>query len=324
MSNLKSKIIAKYNSNSSSIHIAVFIGGMSKERQISLSSGKEVVKELSKMNYKLTVIDVGFDIYELLKEIKPDMVFNSLHGTYGEDGCIAGLLEIMGIPYTGSGVLASSLAFDKLISQNLIRKHNITCPKRIIVKKGEYFAEDPIARPYIIKPTNQGSSVGVMTIFEGDNISINDYKFEYGDIAVVEEFIKGQEIHVAILNNEAVGTLETRPLKRRFYDSESKYSEGMTEHICPANLSRENNLKVMSLGEKIHKLFGCRGATRAEFIYDPQKDEFYFLEINTHPGMTPLSILPEICEKHGIDFSSLLYKLIDGVLVQDVREKIQN
>jgi D-alanine-D-alanine ligase len=313
--NNKSKIISDITVNSDkALHVLVLMGGLSAEREVSLISGEAVAKKLIEMGYQVTSVDVGRDISEILMSVKPDVAFNALHGTYGEDGCIQGMLEIMDIPYTHSGVFTSAIAMDKIQSQNLFMMHNIDCPERVVIKKNTDYAKHPLKKPYIIKPANEGSSFGIMTVFEDDTHSAHDYQFEYGDLAIVETFIQGKEINVAIIGQKAIGTLEIEFLKSKFYDFETKYQEGLSKHHCPARLSDENIEKILKISSKIANIIECRGISRAEFRFDEVNNKFYFLEINTHPGFTPLSIVPEIAAYHNISFSELLKILINEAL----------
>jgi D-alanine-D-alanine ligase len=297
------------------LHVALVYGGMSAEREPSLMSGKVVCDAMSKMTYRVTPIDMGSDIAQILQQIKPDVVFNALHGTFGEDGAFQGMLEILGIPYTNSGVLASALALDKVFSQQILVANGILCPKRIIINKGDDLSIEPIPKPYVIKPIDQGSSLGVEVIFPEDDYHLSNYEFPYGDSAILEEYISGQEIQVAILNKKAVGTLEIICLQdKRFNDYDCKYKPGFSKHICPANLSLEASASIMAEAEKIHKLLGCKGLSRAEFIYDPKQDKAYFIELNTHPGLTLLSSAPEIMANNGINFENFIEILINEAI----------
>ncbi len=296
-------------------HVLLLMGGMSPEREISLMSGKVVMDALSSMNYRVTPVDMGADIAEVVRTINPDVVFNALHGTFGEDGCVPGILEVLGIPYTHSGVLASSIALDKILSQKIFIASGIKCPKRVVVSKNDDLSEEPISRPYIIKPVDQGSSLGVEVVFAEDDYHLNQYDFAYGDKAIIEEYIEGQEIQVAVLNNKAVGTLEIIPLKgSRFNDYDCKYTEGYAKHVCPANVSDSANKKMLSIAENVHKLIGCKGITRAEFRYNKETDQAYFIEINTHPGLTLLSSAPDIIQRNGISFNKFIDILIKEAL----------
>lgn len=290
-------------------HIALIYGGMSAEREVSKSSGQGIEKALVEMGYRVTSIDMGADIAEVLTTIKPDLVFNALHGTYGEDGCLPGLLNMMRIPYTHSGVLASALAFDKVKSKEIFSAHQFSQAQSIRVSADMGYQEDPMPRPYVIKPINQGSSVGVELVFEGDAFQFSEYSFEYGDI-LVEEYIQGREMQVAVLNGEALGALEIQLINKRFYDYEAKYTEGFTKHLMPAPISESAYSCLMIEAEKAYRVLGCNGMARVEFIYQEDKNEFYILELNTHPGFTPLSICPEIANAVGISFHQLLEQMI--------------
>ncbi|AIL65024.1 D-alanine--D-alanine ligase B [Rickettsiales bacterium Ac37b] len=298
-----------------STHVVVLMGGISTERDISLSSATGIIESLKKLHYKVTPVDMGRDIAQVLLELKPDVVFNALHGGYGENGCIAGLLEILNIPYTHSGILASSIGMNKLQSINIFAQHGIKAAPHIIINKHSNLTIEPMKRPYVIKPISEGSSIGIHIVLEQDNFNIRDYDFPYGDEVLVEQYIPGQEIQVAIINNKAIGALEIIP-KGKFYDYQAKYTDGLTEHIIPASLSSVATQKVLSLAEKAHNALGCRGISRVEFRYNSKEgdDGFYILEINTHPGMTPLSIVPEIASYHGITYSDIVKFLVEDAL----------
>ncbi|MCZ6910170.1 MAG: D-alanine--D-alanine ligase, partial [Rickettsia endosymbiont of Ixodes persulcatus] len=256
-------------------HIALVAGGMSAEREISLVSSEGVSKALIELGYKVTFIDMGADIAVKLQEIKPDIVFNCLHGTYGEDGCLPGLLNIMRIPYTHSGVLSSALAFDKIHSRSWFLTNNINMAESIVINKSDNIKIDPMKRPYVIKPLTQGSSIGVKVIFEEDDFNFADYDFPYGDQVIIEQYIKGRELQVAVLNGKALGALEIKLLKNRFYDYETKYTEGFAEHLCPAPLPANLYEKLLIESEKIYKTMNCKGPARAEFILEDQTNKLY-------------------------------------------------
>ena len=291
-------------------HIALVAGGMSAERAVSLLSAECVSKALIEAGYGVTFIDMGADIAVKLQEIKPDIVFNCLHGTYGEDGCLPGLLNIMRIPYTHSGVLASSLAFNKVHSRGWFLANNINIAEGIFVNRSDNIKVDPIKRPYVIKPLTQGSSIGVEVIFKEDNFNFADYNFPYGDQVVIERYVKGRELQVAVLNGKALGVLEIKLLKNRFYDYETKYTEGFAEHLYPAPLLSDLYEKLLIKSEKIYKAMNCRGPVRVEFILEAETNRLFALEINTHPGITPLSIVPEIAAYVGINFTSLIEEIL--------------
>lgn len=299
----------------SNTHVAVLKGGLSAEREVSLVSGGACARALRELGYKVTEIDVGDDIANQLQKTKPDVVFNALHGRFGEDGCMQGLLELMRIPYTHSGVMASAIAMDKPMAKRVVEAVGIRCPKGAIFSKADMLKGDPIARPYVAKPANEGSSVGVNLVFEGDNFFFTEENWTHGESVLVEEYIPGREITVAVLNGKALGVTEIRP-KDGFYDYENKYTDGGAEHICPAPLAVAEAKEVMELAERAHQALGCRGLSRSDFRFDDTKGRgvFYFLEINTQPGMTPLSLSPELAAHAGIPFNNLV-----EMLIQDAR-----
>lgn len=287
-------------------HVAVLKGGWSAEREVSLSSGAACAKALRELGYNVTEIDVAPDIAEVLKREKPDVVFNALHGRYGEDGCIQGLLEILKIPYTHSGVMASSVAMDKPLAKVVFATVGLKVPVGKVMTGEELLKGEPMPRPYVVKPANEGSSVGVHIVREGDNRS---WVMGHGDSWLVEEYIEGREITVAVLDGKPLGVTEIRP-KSGFYDYENKYTDGKTEHLCPAPLTPKEYADVMQMALDAHNAIGCRGLTRSDFRYDGK--DFYILEINTQPGMTSLSLSPEIAASVGISFNQLVQKLVEG------------
>jgi D-alanine-D-alanine ligase len=299
-------------------HVVLLAGGMSSERYVSITSSVSVAKALIENGYMVTKVDPGADVGSVLLKLNPDLVFNCLHGTYGEDGCIPGLLNMMRIPYTHSGVLASSVSFNKLIMRQIFASQDaLKFADAIIVSKSDQIKVDPIQRPYVIKPLTQGSSVGVQIIFPSDEFNFSDYEFNYGDKILVEKYIKGKEIQVAVLNGKALGVLEIKVLKNRFYDYQTKYTEGYAEHIMPANLTPEKTKQALQLSEYVYKELGCNGIARAEFLYNEAEEQFYFLEINTHPGMTSLSICPEIAEHSGISFNDMIEQIISSAKYEE-------
>lgn len=293
-------------------HVLLIGGGMSSEREVSYMSCNGIVRSLIELGKEVTFVDMGEDIAAVLAKINPIVVFNGLHGTYGEDGCLSGLLNIMKIPYTGCGVLSSSIAFNKKKSLDVFKSNGIKTAKSIIVAKSEAIKHDPMARPYVIKPISQGSSVGVELVFPEDKFNFADYDFPYGEEILVEEYIKGREIQVAVLNGKALGTLEIKLLKgKRFYDYETKYVDGFSEHLCPAPLDHEVNNKALEMAEKVAYILGANGMVRVEFLYQVEEKQFYILELNTLPGMTPLSICPEIAFKtHGITYTEIVNRIL--------------
>lgn len=298
------------------IHVAVLMGGWSAERDVSLASGKGVVDALESLNYQVTKVDVGRDVAARLAVLKPDVAFNALHGRFGEDGCVQGVLEVLGIPYTHSGVLASSLAMDKPLAKIHFAHEGIPCPVGQNLSRETLLAGDPIPRPYVVKPLNEGSSVGVMLMFEGQNQHFDEQSWPFGETVLVEPYIPGREIQVAVLGDKALGAIEICP-KGTFYDYETKYTAGLADHLMPAPLSEQEYAQVMDYAERAHRCLGCRGLTRSDFRYDPSLPEgerFFLLEINTQPGMTPLSLAPEIAAYTGIGYAELVEMLIEEAL----------
>lgn len=285
-------------------HVAVLKGGWSAEREVSLNSGAACAKALRELNYRVTEIDVQPDIADVLKQTKPDVVFNALHGRIGEDGCVQGLLEILKIPYTHSGVLASSVAMDKPLAKVVFTAAGLRVPFGKIVTSEELLKGDIMPRPFVVKPANEGSSVGVYIIKDGDKLpALTEGEW------LVERYISGREITVAVLNDKPLGVTEIRPISG-FYDYENKYTDGKTEHLCPAPLTKDEYDSVMQMALTAHRALGCRGLSRSDFRYDGK--DFYILEINTQPGMTSLSLSPEIAAHAGISFNQLVQKLIEA------------
>ena len=289
--------------------ILVLCGGISKERLISLDTGKQVAKELKKNNYNVTTCEPDQNLLKNIKLLKPDIIFNALHGQFGEDGYIQTILETQKIPYTHSGVIASSIAMDKEISKKIFVNNKILTPKYIKFdyKKNKTniikIIEKKLKFPVVIKPINEGSSVHVY-ICTKKNIIKNLKALRVYNQILIEKFIPGREIQVAVMGNKALGVIELEP-KRKFYDYEAKYnSNAKTKHIIPVNLSEKDLHKIITLTSKAHQLIGCRGVTRSDFKF--YKGKFYLLELNTQPGMTKLSLVPEIANHAGISFIQLI------------------
>lgn len=291
-------------------HIALLQGGMSSEREVSLSSGKGIAAALKELGYKVTPVDPDRNLAENLKKIKPDVAFIALHGTYGEDGCVQGLLEIMGIPYTHSGLLASAVAMNKVLTKSILAKEGILSAEGRKISREEVLAGDPMKRPFVIKPVDEGSSVGIFIIKKGDNTIIKAKDIEKIDNFMVEKYIPGRELSVAVMGDKALGVIELRP-KSGFYDYKNKYTDGKTEHLMPAPLDKKVYKKAMDAALKAHKTLGCSGISRSDFRYDEEGDgNIYFLEINTHPGMTPLSLVPEIAAHSGVSYKDIVDYLV--------------
>lgn len=293
-------------------HVAVLKGGWSAEREVSLTSGAAVEKALGELGYRVTSIDVGHDVAEVLKATKPDVVFNALHGRFGEDGCIQGILEVLEIPYTHSGVLASALAMDKPMAKQVFAQAGLRCAEGGVFHKHAMISGDPMKRPYVVKPLNEGSSVGVTIVHEGENFSFSEENWTFGEYVLVEKFIPGREVQVAVLDDKALGAIEIRP-KGRFYDYDAKYTDGGAEHLMPAPLPKHKYDEVCDMALRAHRALGCRGLSRSDFrYYEGGDDQFYILELNNQPGMTPLSLSPEIAAHAGISFNQLIERLIVG------------
>ncbi|MCF8468379.1 MAG: D-alanine--D-alanine ligase [Sneathiella sp.] len=294
-------------------HVAVLMGGWSAEREVSMNSGLACTEALKKCGYLVTPVDVGRNIATTLAEIRPDVCFNALHGRYGEDGYIQGLLEIMGIPYTHSGVLASALAMDKPVAKALFKAAGMPLADGRIFTRKEILDGATYPKPFVIKPLNEGSSVGVTIILEGENMSLRDLPWTFGDKVMIETYIPGREIQVAVMGDEALGAVEIRPLGR-FYDYEAKYTSGKAEHLMPAPLSTEDYAEALRLGLLAHQTLGCRGVSRSDFRFDDTGEgsgKFYTLETNTQPGMTSLSLVPEIAGHSGITFEELVRWIVE-------------
>ena len=298
--------------------ILVLCGGISKERIISLQTGKEVVKELKKNKYKVVSCEPNNDLLKNIRLHKPDIIFNALHGQFGEDGYIQTILEAQKIPYTHSGVISSSIAMDKEISKKIFIKNKILTPKYIkfVYEKNHQNIikniESKLKFPVVIKPINEGSSVHVHICNKKNIIKNLNLLIHYKEI-LIEEFINGREIQVAIMGNKKLGTIELKP-KRKFYDYEAKYNpKAKTKHIIPVDLSKKKLKKITDIALKAHRAIGCRGVTRSDFKF--YKGKFYLLEINTQPGMTKLSLVPEIAKYKGINFIDLIEWIISDASI---------
>jgi D-alanine-D-alanine ligase len=299
-------------------HIAVLMGGWNSEREVSLASGEAVFQALNKMGYHATKIDFSRQIFRQLQEIKPDIIFNALHGQFGEDGRIQGLLDILQIPYTHSGALASTICMDKILTRKVCSSVGVRSPKYSLLRKDEEQKNlekiFEIGKPFVIKPINEGSSVGVEVILPNSKFEFSNFSWQYGNEMIIENYIAGKEIQVAIMDNKALGAIEVRP-KGLFYDYKCKYTQGMTEYIMPAEISAEKYHEVLQLAQKAHIASKCRGISRVDFIFnnkDNGDQQFYLLEVNTHPGFTNLSLVPKIAKHIGISFEEIVEFLISN------------
>ncbi|MBM3481881.1 MAG: D-alanine--D-alanine ligase [Alphaproteobacteria bacterium] len=295
-------------------HVAVLLGGLSTEREVSLVSGAAVAKTLAEEGFRVTPVDVGRDLAGVLSAVRPDVVFNALHGRFGEDGCVQGILEILGIPYTHSGVLASALAMHKPTAKRLFTDAGLPCAEGRVMPR-EAVLSGGFTSPFVIKPLNEGSSVGVRIIFDGDNLApLDGANWPFGPEVLVERYIPGREIQVAVMGDRALGAIEIRP-QGRFYDYEAKYTAGRAVHLMPAPIHPDAYERALEIARIAHQTLGCRGVSRADLRYDDTSGEpgdFYLLEINTQPGMTPLSLVPEIAADVGISFGALVRWLVES------------
>tara|TARA_Y100000591_G_scaffold277383_1_gene255059 strand:+ start:13816 stop:14730 length:915 start_codon:yes stop_codon:yes gene_type:complete len=299
--------------------ILVISGGISKERTISLDTGRQVARELVKNNYEVKISEPNFGLFKTIRSFKPGIIFNALHGQFGEDGYIQTILETTGIPYTHSGVIASAIAMDKALSKKIFNKNNILTPKYILYSFDRSNSnlikqiETKLTFPVVIKPINEGSSVNVFICSKTDILKKIKILKDYKKI-IIEEFIPGREIQAAIIGKKKLGAIELKP-RRKFYDYEAKYDlKAKTKHIIPVNLSKKNYNKLMNLSLKAHKLIGCSGVTRSDFKF--YKNKFYLLEINTQPGMTSLSLVPEIAAFHNISFIKLIELILKNAFTK--------
>jgi D-alanine-D-alanine ligase len=293
--------------------VAVIYGGWSSEREVSVSSGTQMLRAAKAAGYDAVGVDAGRDLAAQLAEIKPDVVLNGLHGPWGEDGCVQGLLEIMGLPYSHSGVLASALAMDKLKSKAVYKSAGLPVAEDKQVTREEAAAGHPLKPPYVVKPVNEGSSFGVLIVREGSNGPPQELlgeSWHYGDYLMAEEFIPGRELTVAVLGDRALAVTEITTL-RDYYDFDAKYSAGGSQHVIPADLPERITRLAMDYALQAHQALGCRGATRSDFRYDDKRDRLVILETNTQPGMTPTSLVPEQAAFVGISFEDLVAWMIE-------------
>ena len=301
-------------------HVAVLMGGWSAERPVSLMSGEGVAKALESRGHRVTRIDMDRDVAARLAEAKADVVFNALHGVPGEDGTVQGMMDLMGLTYTHSGLATSVIAIDKQLTKQALVPHGIPMPGGHIVASESLFAGDPLPRPYVLKPVNEGSSVGVAIVTAEGNYghpigrdSVGPWQ-DFPEL-LAEPYIRGRELTTAVLGNEALLVTELRP-KSGFYDFDAKYTDGMTDHICPADIPPDITEACKAIALRAHQLLGCQGASRADFRWDDEQgiEGLYLLEVNTQPGMTPLSLVPEQAAKLGIDYATLVETIVEEAL----------
>lgn len=296
------------------------MGGDSAESEVSIKTGTAILNALTRNHYKAVPIQMGRSICRLLEEESIEIVFNGLHGKFGEDGCIQGLLETLKIPYTGSGVLASALGMDKAASRKIFMQHSLPVPGFYLLRKdqkGDFSTQAvPFGLPWVVKPGQEGSSVGISIVETSDLLkSAVEEAFRYGEVILVEPYISGREVQVGILEDRALGIIEIKT-KRKFYDYTAKYVPGMSEHLFPAPLPSDLYQKIMEMGLAGHRALNCRGYSRVDFLLD-QNNQPYLLEVNTLPGMTETSLLPEIARGVGIPFD----RLVERILSCAIKEK---
>ena len=296
----------------------VLMGGWSAEREVSLTSGRGIAEALRRLGHRVTEIDMGRDVAARMLEARPDVVFNALHGTPGEDGTVQGMLDLMSIPYTHSGLAASVVAIDKELTKTVLSAAGIRMPGGKVIEARSVHDGDPLPRPYVLKPVNEGSSVGVAIVSDDSNYGNPIARTTPGpwaeyDQLMAEPFIAGRELTVAVLDDEALAVTELQA-KRGFYDYDAKYTDGLTTHICPAELPAEVTKAAMDMALKAHRLLGCRGASRSDFRFDDSQGVagLFLLEVNTQPGMTPLSLVPEQARYRGIDYDTLVGRILES------------
>ena len=296
--------------------VMVLMGGWSAERAVSLNSGAAAAGALRGLGYEVTELDLGRDLAALAAalEPRPDVVFNALHGRWGEDGCVQGLLDIVGVPYTHSGVLASALAMDKPTAKRLFESVGIPVAEDMVVHRDRVMAGDVMARPYVIKPMNEGSSVGVHIVMPGADHPFAAAPWPFGEMVMVERFVPGRELTVAVMGDRALGVLEITS-DRGFYDYTAKYAPGGSRHLVPAPLPAHDTAEACRLALLAHQTLGCRGVSRADLRYDDtdpaRPARFSLLEVNTQPGMTATSLVPEIAAHAGIPFPDLVRWMVE-------------
>ncbi len=298
-------------------HVAMLYGGLSAERAVSLSSGKACAEALEAEGYRVTMVDVGRDVGSVLERLRPDVAFNALHGPFGEDGAVQGVLEYLQIPYTHSGVMASALAMDKERSKIIAAHAGVEVAQSLVMSRYAIGADHPMPPPYVIKPLREGSSFGVVIVREGQESPpqmVRSDEWRYGEMVMVERFIPGRELTCAVMGDQVLGVCEIVPLGHAFYDYDSKYAPGGSKHVVPAEVSPFIYQKVQTMSLKAHRAIGCRGVSRSDFRFDdrhPEEGEVIWLEINTQPGMTPTSLVPDIAAHAGYSFGELVSWMVE-------------
>jgi D-alanine-D-alanine ligase len=302
------------------LHVLVLMGGWSSERSVSLTSGAGIADALEARGHRVTRLDMDRDVAARIAEAAPDVVFNALHGVPGEDGTVQGMLDLMGVPYTHSGLATSVVAIDKQLTKHELVPHGVPMPGGRIVKSADLYQGDPLARPYVLKPVNEGSSVGVAIVTADGNYGNPIARDASGpwqefERLLAEPYIRGRELTTAVLGDRALGVTELVP-KSGFYDFDAKYTDGMTEHVCPAQIPEDIAQLCCEYALRAHKLLGCRGVSRSDFRWDDERGQegLFLLETNTQPGMTPLSLVPEQARHCGIEYGELCEIVIEDAL----------
>jgi D-alanine-D-alanine ligase len=303
-------------------HVAVLMGGFSSERPVSLSTGDACASALEGEGYRVTRVDVGRNIAAVLSELRPDVCFNALHGPFGEDGTIQGVLEYLEIPYTHSGVLASAVAMDKHLAKHVAKASGIPVAEALIMDRHDFTASHPMPTPYVVKPIREGSSFGVVIVQEEQShppqvLTSSDWR--YGDRVMVERYIHGRELTCGVMGGKALDVTEVVPTGPGFFDYDAKYVAGGARHIIPAQLSPNIYQKIQELAVKAHDAIGCRGVSRSDFRYDDRSSaegEIIWLELNAQPGMTPMSLLPEMAAHAGLSFGELVSWMVEDASCQ--------
>lgn len=302
------------------LHVAVLMGGWSAEREVSLMSGNDIAIALEKNGHQVTRIDMDRNVAMVLDAVKPDVVFNALHGCPGEDGTVQGMLDLMQIPYTHSGLVTSVIAIDKELTKQQLVPAGIRMPEGKMVKSGDIFEADPLPRPYVLKPVNEGSSVGVAIVTDRGNYGnpigrdVEGPWLEFDEL-LAEPFIKGRELTTAVVGGKALCVTELKT-KTGFYDYDAKYTEGLTEHICPAEIPADIEKLCLDYALRAHEVLGCKGTSRTDYRWDDElgAEGLFVLETNTQPGMTPLSLVPEQAKQMGISYEELVEMIVREAL----------
>ena len=298
-------------------HVAVLMGGWSSERPVSLSTGEECAKALEGEGYRVSRVDVDRNVAQTLSELKPDVAFNALHGPFGEDGAIQGILEFLDIPYTHSGIMASALAMNKDRAKAVMKDAGVPVAEHCIMNRFDIGTEHPMAPPYVVKPVNEGSSFGVIIVLDDQKTpppEISSDNWPYGDVVMVERYVSGRELTCAVMDGEALDVIEIVSIDHKFYDYDAKYAPGGSKHVLPAKILPNIYQNIQILSSKAHHALGCRGVSRADFRFDEKADgnhDLICLEVNTQPGMTPTSLVPEMAAHAGHSFGALVKWMVE-------------